>query len=112
MVQTRKLVDDEPFLYATKGTLTDDNDELQRSPGTPIFTIPECCLGEDQFSYIIPIPDSLGLLIDDILQHTFTLASGGFHLQMFMFCLILYLQLTLEFFYDSRVMDVVVHATL
>ncbi|KAF6169906.1 hypothetical protein GIB67_034298 [Kingdonia uniflora] len=64
--ETRKLVDDEPFLYATKGTLTDDNDELRRSPGTPIFTTPECCLGEDQFSY-----------------------------------------LTLEFFYDSRVMDVV-----
>ncbi|KAF6146621.1 hypothetical protein GIB67_008907 [Kingdonia uniflora] len=25
---------------------------------------------------IIPIPDGLGLLVDDILQHTFTLASG------------------------------------
>ncbi|KAK1396697.1 hypothetical protein POM88_006560 [Heracleum sosnowskyi] len=24
---------------------TDDNDELRRSPGTPVFTAPECCLG-------------------------------------------------------------------
>ncbi|GFS30878.1 hypothetical protein Acr_00g0014580 [Actinidia rufa] len=23
----------------------DDNDELRRSPGTPVFTAPECCLG-------------------------------------------------------------------
>ncbi|CAI0397764.1 unnamed protein product [Linum tenue] len=25
--------------------LLDDNDELRRSPGTPVFTAPECCLG-------------------------------------------------------------------
>lgn len=25
----------------------DDNDELRRSPGTPVFTAPECCLGQD-----------------------------------------------------------------
>lgn len=25
--------------------LQDDNDELRRSPGTPVFTAPECCLG-------------------------------------------------------------------
>ncbi|KAF6172235.1 hypothetical protein GIB67_024857 [Kingdonia uniflora] len=63
------------------------------------------------YAHIIPIPDGLGLLIDDILQHTFTSsASGNFHLQLFMFCLFLCLQLILEFFYDSRVMDVVVHA--
>ncbi|MCD7457412.1 hypothetical protein HAX54_035035 [Datura stramonium] len=24
----------------------DDNDKLRRSPGTPVFTAPECCLGE------------------------------------------------------------------
>ncbi len=24
----------------------DDNDEIGRSPGTPVFTAPECCLGE------------------------------------------------------------------
>lgn len=24
----------------------DDNDELRRSPGTPVFTAPECCQGE------------------------------------------------------------------
>ncbi|KAK4351480.1 hypothetical protein RND71_030793 [Anisodus tanguticus] len=23
----------------------DDNDELRQSPGTPVFTAPECCLG-------------------------------------------------------------------
>lgn len=25
--------------------LQDDNDVLRRSPGTPVFTAPECCLG-------------------------------------------------------------------
>lgn len=25
--------------------MQDDNDELRRSPGTPVFTAPECCLG-------------------------------------------------------------------
>lgn len=25
--------------------IEDDNDELRRSPGTPVFTAPECCLG-------------------------------------------------------------------
>ena len=25
--------------------LQDGNDELRRSPGTPVFTAPECCLG-------------------------------------------------------------------
>lgn len=25
--------------------LQDENDELRRSPGTPVFTAPECCLG-------------------------------------------------------------------
>lgn len=28
-------------------TLQDGNDELRRSPGTPVYTAPECCLGED-----------------------------------------------------------------
>lgn len=27
--------------------LQDDNDLLRRSPGTPVFTAPECCLGQD-----------------------------------------------------------------
>ena len=25
--------------------LQDDDDQLRRSPGTPVFTAPECCLG-------------------------------------------------------------------
>lgn len=25
--------------------MQDDNDEIKRSPGTPVFTAPECCLG-------------------------------------------------------------------
>ncbi|KAJ8535529.1 hypothetical protein K7X08_023249 [Anisodus acutangulus] len=29
-----------------RGSLdADDNDELRQSPGTPVFTAPECCLG-------------------------------------------------------------------
>ncbi|KAF5809494.1 putative non-specific serine/threonine protein kinase [Helianthus annuus] len=27
------------------GLIPDENDELHRSPGTPVFTAPECCLG-------------------------------------------------------------------
>ncbi|KAF6135415.1 hypothetical protein GIB67_027289 [Kingdonia uniflora] len=62
-------------------------------------------------AHIIRIPDDPGLFKDDILQHTFTsLASGSFHLQLLMFYLFLCLQL--EFFYDSWVMNDVVHATL
>jgi len=26
--------------------LQNGNDELRRSPGTPVFTAPECCLGD------------------------------------------------------------------
>ncbi|KAK9168871.1 hypothetical protein Syun_001011 [Stephania yunnanensis] len=31
--------------FSVSQIFVDDNDELQRSPGTPVFTAPECCLG-------------------------------------------------------------------
>ncbi|XP_058079539.1 serine/threonine-protein kinase GRIK1-like [Magnolia sinica] len=34
--------------FSVSHAFQDDNDELWRSPGTPLFTAPECCLG---FSY-------------------------------------------------------------
>lgn len=34
--------------------MQDDNDELRRSPGTPVFTAPECCLGRCSLSLIRP----------------------------------------------------------
>ena len=34
------------FMYVNY-VLQDGNDELRRSPGTPVYTAPECCLGED-----------------------------------------------------------------
>jgi serine/threonine protein kinase len=40
----------------------DDNDEIGRSPGTPVFTAPECCLGKQRtlafimYSYFADIP--------------------------------------------------------
>ena len=33
------------MLGGTGFILQDDNDVLRRSPGTPVFTAPECCLG-------------------------------------------------------------------
>lgn len=33
--------------------LKGDNDVLRRSPGTPVFTAPECCLGQDSSHCII-----------------------------------------------------------
>ncbi|KAK4358699.1 hypothetical protein RND71_020928 [Anisodus tanguticus] len=32
--------------FSVSQAFEDDNDELRRSPGTPVFTAPECCLGE------------------------------------------------------------------
>ncbi|PIA37412.1 hypothetical protein AQUCO_03000179v1 [Aquilegia coerulea] len=31
--------------FSVSQVFEDDNDELRRSPGTPVFTAPECCLG-------------------------------------------------------------------
>ncbi|XP_043706636.1 serine/threonine-protein kinase GRIK2-like isoform X2 [Telopea speciosissima] len=31
--------------FGVSQVFEDDNDELRRSPGTPVFTAPECCLG-------------------------------------------------------------------
>lgn len=31
--------------FSVSQVVEDDNDELRRSPGTPVFTAPECCLG-------------------------------------------------------------------
>lgn len=31
--------------FSVSRSFEDDNDELRRSPGTPVFTAPECCLG-------------------------------------------------------------------
>lgn len=31
--------------FSVSQAFEDDNDELRRSPGTPVFTAPECCLG-------------------------------------------------------------------
>ncbi|ERN15961.1 hypothetical protein AMTR_s00175p00041650 [Amborella trichopoda] len=31
--------------FSVSRIFEDDNDELRRSPGTPVFTAPECCLG-------------------------------------------------------------------
>ncbi|PKA55674.1 Serine/threonine-protein kinase GRIK2 [Apostasia shenzhenica] len=31
--------------FSVSQIFEDDNDELRRSPGTPVFTAPECCLG-------------------------------------------------------------------
>ncbi|KAG5248228.1 serine/threonine-protein kinase [Salix suchowensis] len=31
--------------FSISQVVEDDNDELRRSPGTPVFTAPECCLG-------------------------------------------------------------------
>ncbi|KAG5566743.1 hypothetical protein RHGRI_002325 [Rhododendron griersonianum] len=31
--------------FSVSQLFEDDNDELRRSPGTPVFTAPECCLG-------------------------------------------------------------------
>uniref|UniRef100_A0A6N2LNN1 non-specific serine/threonine protein kinase n=1 Tax=Salix viminalis TaxID=40686 RepID=A0A6N2LNN1_SALVM len=31
--------------FSISQVVKDDNDELRRSPGTPVFTAPECCLG-------------------------------------------------------------------
>ncbi|KAL8092377.1 serine/threonine-protein kinase GRIK1-like isoform X1 [Apium graveolens] len=31
--------------FSVSQVFQDDNDELRRSPGTPVFTAPECCLG-------------------------------------------------------------------
>lgn len=35
-----------PILYPS--FMKDGNDELWRSPGTPVFTAPECCLGNQK----------------------------------------------------------------
>ncbi|CAN4120326.1 unnamed protein product [Withania somnifera] len=32
--------------FSVSQAFEDDNDKLRRSPGTPVFTAPECCLGE------------------------------------------------------------------
>lgn len=40
------LVDSHTKKYKFMCKLQDDNDVLWRSPGTPVFTAPECCLGE------------------------------------------------------------------
>ncbi|XP_073150136.1 serine/threonine-protein kinase GRIK2-like [Henckelia pumila] len=32
--------------FSVSQVFEDDNDELRRSPGTPVFTAPECCIGE------------------------------------------------------------------
>ncbi|XP_073312075.1 serine/threonine-protein kinase GRIK2-like [Primulina huaijiensis] len=32
--------------FSVSQVFEDDNDELLRSPGTPVFTAPECCIGE------------------------------------------------------------------
>lgn len=32
--------------FSVSQVFEDDNDKLRRSPGTPVFTAPECCLGE------------------------------------------------------------------
>ncbi|WRX33950.1 Protein kinase domain - like 10 [Theobroma cacao] len=31
--------------FSVSQVFEEDNDELRRSPGTPVFTAPECCLG-------------------------------------------------------------------
>ncbi|KAF5744696.1 serine/threonine-protein kinase GRIK2 [Tripterygium wilfordii] len=36
--------------FSVSQVFEDDNDELRRSPGTPVFTAPECCLGWDSFT--------------------------------------------------------------
>ncbi|KAJ8768721.1 hypothetical protein K2173_023625 [Erythroxylum novogranatense] len=33
--------------FSVSQVFEDDNDELCRSPGTPVFTAPECCLGQN-----------------------------------------------------------------
>lgn len=38
------------MLGGTGFILQDDNDVLRRSPGTPVFTAPECCLGQFSLS--------------------------------------------------------------
>ncbi|KZV34572.1 hypothetical protein F511_28176 [Dorcoceras hygrometricum] len=32
--------------FSVSQVFEDDNDEFRRSPGTPVFTAPECCIGE------------------------------------------------------------------
>ncbi|PWA91220.1 protein kinase, ATP binding site [Artemisia annua] len=33
--------------FSVSQVFEDENDELRRSPGTPVFTAPECCLGQN-----------------------------------------------------------------
>ncbi|XP_075489802.1 serine/threonine-protein kinase GRIK2-like isoform X2 [Primulina tabacum] len=35
--------------FSVSQIFEDDNDELRRSPGTPVFTAPECCIGETYY---------------------------------------------------------------
>jgi [calcium/calmodulin-dependent protein kinase] kinase len=35
--------------FSVSQVFKDDDDQLRRSPGTPVFTAPECCLGQFPF---------------------------------------------------------------